>query len=125
MPKQKKNEEKKADPPKKSPSPEVSMEELDKKITTAERKLRKLGIEKDIWVKKPIDVDPSFHFFFTKLKNPKGELMLKQHAGTTVRLIKAPPYLKRGSVRHLEELIDFVSLELKKEPQEDDDCKKN
>lgn len=87
------------------------MEELDKKIIAAEKSLQKLGIEKDILVKKPIDVDPSFHFFFTKLKDPKGTLMLKQHAGITLRLLEAPPYLKRGAAKHLGDLVAAVSSE--------------
>lgn len=125
MPKKKKSEDKKKEDlpkqqiPKKKIPPEIPMEELDKKIAAAEKKLRKLGVEKDVWVKKPIDIDPSFHFFFTKLKNPKGDLMLKQHAGATVRLLKAAPYLKRGAVKHLDELVEFVTQSHEKtDPEE-------
>lgn len=99
-------------------SPAVSIEELDKKIVKAEKRLREMGIEKDVWVKKPIDVDPSFHFFFTKLKDPEGMLMLKQHAGATMRLLDAPPYLKRGAVKHLDDLVEFVLLGKKKTDEE-------
>lgn len=124
MPKKKKSEDKKEGlpkqpPPKKQMSPEILMEKMDKKIAAAERKLRKLGIERDVWVKKPIDIDPSFHFFFTKLKNPKGDLMLKQHAGATVRLLKAAPYLKRGAVKYLDELVEFVTLSQEKKDLEE------
>lgn len=99
-----------AEEPPRTPA-EASIEELNEKIAAAEKKLQELGIEKDIWVKKPIDVDPSFHFFFTKLKGPDGQLMLKQHAGATVRLLDAPPYLKRGAIKHLDELVDVISSE--------------
>lgn len=111
MAKKKKVESEKTEERPPAPTPEAPMEELDKKIVAAEKQLRKLGIEKDVWVKKPIDIDPSFHFFFAKLEDPKGTLMLKQHAGISLRLLEAPPYLKRGAVKHLDELVAFVSSE--------------
>ena len=110
----KQNKNKKIESEKKKTPSVASIEELNKKIAAAEKTLREIGVEKDVWIKKPIDVDPSFHFFFTKLKDPKGTLMLKQHAGATVRLLEAPPCLKRCAVKHLADLVELVSSDKKR-----------
>ena len=110
MPKKKKKEYEKIVLPPREPLPPVPVEELDEKIEAAEKTLREMGLEKDVWLKKPLEVDQSYHLFFTKLEDPEGVIMLQQIAGESLRLLVAPPYLKKGGVKHLEELIEFAPL---------------
>jgi hypothetical protein len=121
MAKKKKKEYEKIVLPPKEPIPPPPVEELDEKIEAAEKTLREMGLEKDVWLKKPLDVDQSYHLFFTKLDDPDGVIMLQQIAGESLRLLMAPPYLKKGGVVHLEELIEFAPLaQVEPEPEEEE-----
>jgi len=97
-------------PKKKDMPAPISLEELDEKIEAAEATLREMRLEKDVWLKKPLDVDQSYHLFFTKLDDPDGVIMLQQIAGESLRLLLAPPYLKKGAVVKLEKLIEYAPL---------------
>ena len=107
---------------------QTPIEELDAKVTEAEEKLRAMGLEHEVWLKQPLEVDPSYNLCFSLLEDPKGLIMVQQVAGQTLRLMDAPRFLKQGAVRQLEELVEFApiaqerakALEEESVPEEDE-----
>lgn len=89
---------------------QTPIEELDAKVLEAEEKLRAMGLEHEVWLKKPLDNDPSYNLCFSLLEDPKGLIMVQQVAGQTLRLLDAPRFLKQGAVRQFEQLLEFVPV---------------
>lgn len=85
------------------------IEELDTRIKTAEEKLRSMDLEHEVWLKQPLEVDPSYNLCFSLLEDTKGIIMVQQMAGQTLRLMDAPCFLKEGACKQLDQLIGFAT----------------
>lgn len=89
---------------------EDKSESFDTEIEKAQQRLREMGLEREVWLKKPLFHDPSYHLCFTRLEDDRGLIMLQQIAGESLRLLDAPGFLKKSGVMQLEELIEFAPL---------------
>jgi len=85
-------------------------ESLDAEIEKAQERLREMGLEREVWLKKPLFHDPSYHLCFTRLEDDRGLIMLQQIAGESLRLLDAPGFLKKSGAMQLEELLEFAPL---------------
>lgn len=86
------------------------VESLDAEIEKAQERLREMGLEREVWLKKPLFHDPSYHLCFTTLEDDQGLIMLQQIAGESLRLLDAPGFLKKSGAMQLKELIEFAPL---------------